>query len=261
MSLAGLRRDQLVEELKKLGEEPHPRWTSVEIRSRIVEIRPPRGKGLGVSSSSKKAEIQAACEQAGIMVTTNDTKGSMMRKLRAKHDLNNSTGSTLVGFGKHAELTYREVRDHHPDYVRWVQEVRADGGGSVQLQRFAAWLERGVDTPPVSPTLGPMPRATGSQRSASWTQVPTPSASRTTSRKSARRSEAEKTPEPTVESQEMAAQQTQLLSQLASAMQQVAAQVQSLGTRVEKMEENQSSAAAGTTASKEEPSTASSPGT
>ena len=170
-----------------------------------------------------------------------------MDKLRARRD-HEEMGSTLLGVGKHADLTYREVQDQHPGYARWALEVQAfAGGGSVQLQQFSAWLERELDMLgklPVSATLGPTPRAKSSQRLTSGTQMPTQNASRPPRRKPARRSEVQEsvhrkeTPEPTVESSEVKVQQTRLFTQLASAVLQVSAQVQSLETRVEKMEEN-----------------------
>ena len=273
MSLAGLDYDQLVEELKELGEEPQPkwtceRWTCEEIRHRIITLRsagrwstthlPSRGtrpKRLArrtplqveISRSSKKAKIQAACELADIKVNTDDSKGSMMDKLKAKRDLD-EMGSTLLGVGKYADLTYREVRDQHPGYALWALEVLAlAGGGSVQLQQFSAWLERESDMlgkRSVSEMLELTSLAKSSQRLTSETQRTTQNASRPPSRESARRPEvqesdhSQETPEPTVESSEVMVRQTRLITQLASVVQQVSTRVQSLETRVDEMEEN-----------------------
>jgi hypothetical protein len=147
-TVSTMNKEELRESLRAYGEEPHPRWTSVELRSRLQEIRRSFAgpKETTVNANSKKIVIEEACREQGLMVTANDTKGSLLRKLRNHQELNTpGTPDTLLAFGKHAELQYQEVRDHHPDYCRWVKEAKSDGGASAQLIRFSLWLEK-MDT-------------------------------------------------------------------------------------------------------------------
>jgi hypothetical protein len=50
-----------------------------------------------------------------------------------------ATGNSMMGFGRHARLTYREVMTDHYDYVVWVKAHAGDTTG--RLQNFLEWVE------------------------------------------------------------------------------------------------------------------------
>ena len=77
VNVAALTKQEAIDHLRRLGEEPHPKWSSIEIKSRIRELAEAEEKRpLGVNSNSKKEAIVAVCQEKGIHVGKHDTKGS-----------------------------------------------------------------------------------------------------------------------------------------------------------------------------------------
>ena len=140
VNFSAMSKEQAKEHLRTLGEEAHPKWTSLEIKSRIKELTErDQQKGLGVNSNSTKAEIEQKCREKGLTVTKNDTKGSLLRKLRAAQDFEEKgSDETMVGFGRHADKKYKEVPQ---TYLDWAMEVCREGPTecSGKLARLASW--------------------------------------------------------------------------------------------------------------------------
>ena len=140
VNISAMSRDQAKEYLRSLGEEAHPKWTSVEIKSRIKELlERDRLPGLGVNSNSLKSEIQKKCEEKGLTVTKNDTRGSLLRKLRSAQEFEmKGTEDTVVGFGQFANRMYREIPQY---YLDWVIEIFRETPleCNPKLARLAAW--------------------------------------------------------------------------------------------------------------------------
>ena len=116
-------------------------WTSLELRSRLMELRPTRSKSA-VNSGSSKAELVEHAKKLLLTVTPNDTRGSLLRKIKEIGNNEEASGQTLMGFGKHGSKTYREVLDSDPSYVIWAREARDDGGASAKLIKFVNWTEQ-----------------------------------------------------------------------------------------------------------------------
>ena len=58
VNVSAMSKEQARDHLRTLGEEAHPKWTSLEIKSRIKElVERDHQKGLGVNSNSTKAEM------------------------------------------------------------------------------------------------------------------------------------------------------------------------------------------------------------
>ena len=135
-----MSKDQAKEHLRTLGEEAHPKWTSLELKSRIKELTErDQQTCLGVNSNSSRAEMEQMCRERGMTVTKNDTKGSLLRKLRSAQELEvKGSDETIVGFGRYAERKYKEVPQ---TYLDWTMEVFREGPTecSGQLARLAAW--------------------------------------------------------------------------------------------------------------------------
>ena len=156
--LSALTKTEASEWLRSLGEEPRVKWTSVEIKSRIKEIL-----DLLVEDDSKlpknmtrmtKANLQHECTERNIHYTEHETRGSMMRKIREKVEAEKGgKDGSVMGFGKFSEMTYEEVAEQQPAYVKWALEtVKEEGHTSdAKLKRFATWLsnrDKGAEKPP-----------------------------------------------------------------------------------------------------------------
>ena len=145
--LSTLTKAKASDWLRAFGEEPRVEWTSVEIKSRIKEILDfleeednQLPKGL---SGMKKADLQRECTERGAHFTEHETRGGMMRKIRAKVEAEKGgTSESLMGFGKHADLTYEEVAENHPAYVKWARETVKEEGfaTSAKLRKFVTWV-------------------------------------------------------------------------------------------------------------------------
>ena len=113
--------------LTELGVNVHPEWTSLEMKSRITEVRKAMRHGkvkLGVTSSRRTGEIQEACVLAKVPRTGNETKGDMMRKLREKTEQDMpAAGSTLMTLGKHNGHTFQTIKAACPSYCQWANRI------------------------------------------------------------------------------------------------------------------------------------------
>ena len=141
VNVSGMNKEQARAHLRTLGEDPHSKWTTIEIKSRIQELTErDHKKGLGVNSNSTKAEMEQMCRVKGLTVTSNDTKGSLLRKLRYAQEFEvDGSDETIVGFGKYADMKYKEVPQ---SYLNWAIEVFQEGGPRDccgQLARLAKW--------------------------------------------------------------------------------------------------------------------------
>ena len=139
-----MTKAEAVQALKDLGEIVHPSWTSVEIKSKLVELKKREDlthnhklKGL---HGMKKNELEDLARACGIPFTDNDTKGSLMRKLREQDFLQSTPKpDDLMTFGKYANMTYAEVTEMDPSYIRWAKEAAMDGKCSPYLRRFVIY--------------------------------------------------------------------------------------------------------------------------
>ena len=107
-----------------------------------MELRPTLPGKSAVNSGSSKAELVEHAKKLLLTVTPNDTRGSLLRKIKEIENNEEASGQTLMGFGKHGSKTYREVLDSDPSYVIWAREARDDGGASAKLIKFVNWTEQ-----------------------------------------------------------------------------------------------------------------------
>ena len=145
--LSALTKAEANEWLRELGEEPRARWASMEIKSRIAEIldllteednRLPRNL-----TSMRKADLQRECTDRGIHFTEHETRGSMVRKIREQAEAEmGGKSKSIMGFGKHSDMTYEEVVESDPAYARRARETVQEEGQNCnwRLRKFVAWL-------------------------------------------------------------------------------------------------------------------------
>ncbi|CAE7582483.1 RE1 [Symbiodinium sp. CCMP2592] len=157
-------KPELVLFLRGYGEEPPRAWGKVELRQRIqdlvnsgeVELPTPASRNktplqvattaLNQASKKKGVLIKYAEENYGIRATTNDTIGTLQRKVMDQL-LGSVTpvGRELMGFGKFSSRTYRQVLEDEPKYTEWAKQTAHEGQSSVYLQRFVRWVEDYAD--------------------------------------------------------------------------------------------------------------------
>ena len=142
-----LKRAEVLEFLKNLGERVDEKCTVVELKAQLKaslfeETADGPQKHLNKLSTKTKAELQAKCAELEVSYTPNMLKGELMRRIRHKVFLMTTPeAGDKVGFGKHAELTYGETKKQHDSYCKWVQEAaRTEESPHDLLKRFAGWL-------------------------------------------------------------------------------------------------------------------------
>ena len=176
-AMDSMNRKDLVLHLQAFGEEPPEAWTKVELKQRIQDLMD-QGEMPAMKSKKERTELQMATtainqasrkkadlirfadEHYGIQATSNDTIGTLQRKLMAAALANTRPhGDDLMGFGKFSGRTYRNVMNEEPKYMEWARATAAEGDCSVYLKRFIRWVqnyadaelseEAAVKTPPV----------------------------------------------------------------------------------------------------------------
>jgi hypothetical protein len=181
IKLSKMRKDELSDLLRSLGEEPHPQWTVPEIRSRIrelTEIEKEEDHPLKGMTSMRKDELVKLAEELKLVLNPSDTKGAIMRKLRLQVEMNTPPKPTdIVGFGRHANLEYVALATEVPSYLDWVIQTHKDGSLEPRLNRLARWgLEwkqehKNTPKPKFEPRRGsPKRRATDVPESSNPTQ-------------------------------------------------------------------------------------------
>ena len=120
LHVSDMSKEQAREYLRILGEEAHPRWTSLEIKFRIgeleeIEFARPKNLGLMVRRILETPEWPEPDDP-----------------IRSRPD------ETIVGFGRYADKMYKEVPQQ---YLDWVMEVAREVPTECaeRLSRLAAW--------------------------------------------------------------------------------------------------------------------------
>ena len=181
-----VKKAELVEILAGLGETAPVKWTREQILLRIQEIEEETKvapKDTKVTdevqelrralnkAARKKSDLQAFCtQQLGLELTMNETIEKL--KVKAESVLAQKApprGDELMGFGKHAGLSFGQVMMNHHDYVSWAVQSYHEGPVNWRLERFVSGTSI---TPAARWQPRPLTRRLRSQR---WKcRVPTP---------------------------------------------------------------------------------------
>lgn len=143
-----VKKEDLVAELRSLGQTVDPSLTVPELRVWLQDLR---GSKMyqkkdsivhGISSMNKE-ELKKHCAKHGVEVGSNDTKDRLIVKLRNKEaEGRQATDNDLLGFGKHKDLSYKDVLQNYPNYVQWVLDTYAEEKeASQQLKKFALYIK------------------------------------------------------------------------------------------------------------------------
>ena len=161
-----MNKVQLREAISSFGEIPAESWNVSELRHRLRELveeqeeewarTPGQQKETPLQQQIKqlnknkkrKADLVEYLEQVlGIAVSPNETMSQMETKaLNFLYRTVQSTSKDIVGFGRHAHLTYGDLLRDYPSYVEWVKQTHAETDETnVRLKRLANWLMRATD--------------------------------------------------------------------------------------------------------------------
>ena len=134
-ALSAMRKAEIQAEMTQYGLEFSPKDTIPELIPRLAAERKRRevktmgqvkleekstDPKAGISGLSK-TELTQRMEELGLPVTNGMTRNQMIAAIKG-HVLATEKASDedKVEFGKHANLTYAELRDNQPDYANWV---------------------------------------------------------------------------------------------------------------------------------------------
>eukprot|EP00435_Cladocopium_sp_Y103_P006814 s4997_g2.t1 len=154
-----MNRQQLIEALKELGEEPPVQWKNPELKMRLMEME----EELGIDrlrrsrhhqtelmtwvtrlnqASKKKRALQEFCQSdLGLTLSGQETIPVLQKHAMEKiYVLTEPDGQDPMGFGQYASLTYAEVKIQHAGYCAWAQTTVNEGQHSMRLGRFVKWL-------------------------------------------------------------------------------------------------------------------------
>ena len=125
--VSNMSRDQAINYLRILGEEAQPHWSSLEIKFRIGELEEmefgkPKNLGLVLRRLLETPEIP----EPGT-------------PLRSRPD------ETIVGFGRYADLMYKEVPQQYLDWIMEVVEELTPTECTYRMTRLATWAKHQRD--------------------------------------------------------------------------------------------------------------------
>ena len=135
--MSNLTKQNLRKMIEQEGETAPRQWTRVELLQRVEEITgndPTREKG-----KKKEEESEQFCaDRLGMQVNYNLTIAQLQKDAMAViASKTPPEPSDLVGFGRHASLSYARLQSDHPEYCRWVKETAREGQCNPRLRRLA----------------------------------------------------------------------------------------------------------------------------
>ncbi|CAE7632197.1 unnamed protein product, partial [Symbiodinium microadriaticum] len=156
---------QLRAAISTFGEIPAESWNMAELRHRLRELMDeqdiewanPSAKRTTPlqqqitqlnKNKKKKADLVEYLEKVlNLPVSPNETMAQMEnRAMNHLYSTVQSTSQDVVGFGRHASLTYAELLRDFPQYAEWVKQThRETTETNVRLKRLATWLLRATD--------------------------------------------------------------------------------------------------------------------
>ncbi|CAE6958729.1 GIP [Symbiodinium sp. CCMP2592] len=165
-SMTDLSREELRLALAQLGELPPSAWTKVELRLRLEQVT---GEDMTQKIKKKPAERSPYEILVAQLNASSKNKRNLIRFCENDLQMNNldqwsipriqheamkkiyqhaeAHPSDLVGFGRHASLTYRQIREEQEGYCQWLVNESKKGPDECdpRLMRLAAWLKQEGD--------------------------------------------------------------------------------------------------------------------
>ncbi|CAE7406995.1 RE2, partial [Symbiodinium sp. KB8] len=186
---------QLRAAITTFGEIPAESWNMAELRHRLRELmdeqdiewaNPSAKRATPLQqqitqlnkNKKKKADLVEYLEKVlNLPVSPNETMAQMEnRAMNHLYSTVQSTSQDVVGFGRHAHLTYAELVRDFPQYVEWVKQThRETAETNVRLKRLATWLLRATDVSSPVRAEEPEPETAQTSGAASSRTTPFPS--------------------------------------------------------------------------------------
>ena len=143
-------KSDLLKKLAGYGEQAPSTWTVLQLRSRLTELKDAEKEGKIQTlegemaqlkkASAKKVTLIAFLTDRDIQIPEHATISRLFNLGEEKITLRYLPNSTdLVGFGKHGNMTYRQLKEAHPACCRWV--VDTSDSPHWRLVRLASWLD------------------------------------------------------------------------------------------------------------------------
>ena len=158
--MSSMKKPELVQALKDLGETPPKEWTVLELHGRLSELRQEKGLpeletkksrtplrqmmvDLNKAQRLKADLVKYVSGTLRVPLTGNETVKALMQKgMEAVYQQAPASPQDPIGFGKHASMTYEELWQTQPSYAQWVMDTSWENEGSCpRLHRLANWLE------------------------------------------------------------------------------------------------------------------------
>ncbi|CAE7474699.1 unnamed protein product, partial [Symbiodinium sp. KB8] len=189
---ARVTKVQLKAAITTFGEIPAESWNMAELRHRLRELMDEQDIEWANPSAKRATPLQQQITQLNknkkkkadlveylekvlhLPVSTNETMAQMEnRAMNYLYSTVQSTSQDIVGFGRHAHLTYAELVRDFPQYVEWVKQThRETEETNVRLKRLATWLLRATDVS--SPVRAEEPEPETAQTSGATSSRATP---------------------------------------------------------------------------------------
>ena len=142
-------KSDLMKKLAGYGEQVPSTWTVLQLRSRLTELKDAEKEVQTLEgemaqlkkASAKKVTLVAFLTDRDIQIPEHATISRLFNLGEEKITLRYLPNSTdLVGFGKYGNMTYRQLKEAHPAYCRWVIDT-AQEADSPHMVRLAGWLD------------------------------------------------------------------------------------------------------------------------
>ena len=159
-----MSKTELQQELAALGETAPSKWTKMELRSRINELRLESGlqemgaqtktplqqklQELNKASRKKETLIQHVETEMKLGLSGHESAHQIQGKaIRYLYKTVPAAAGDYVGFGKHADLQYMDMLDY-PRYTDWLLKTHEeDPEADHRLHRLAGWVLANKDKP------------------------------------------------------------------------------------------------------------------
>jgi hypothetical protein len=169
-AVSTMKRDELRAELDQRSIMYSSKDTVEELRAHVSQLcqkekdsqsSEDQEDPMGLTSL-KRADLVKKCEEYGVPITSNTTRGEMIYRIKKHLSLTSEPkGEDIFGICQHQGLTYRTIRTQYSDYCQWATTTAAESGGSChwELARFVRYLNR-----PLSPVTTGHTRAQAKAR-------------------------------------------------------------------------------------------------
>ncbi|CAE7897668.1 unnamed protein product, partial [Symbiodinium necroappetens] len=157
-----ITKDEMLRMLVEIGEHLPDNWTKAQVQHRLEGAYQARGIDVNAAFKKQKTPLRTKIIQLN---TASRKKAELIKLLQEEYMMDVNPLQTVkqlqakgldyiyehtachpddqVCFGRHAQMTYHELRSSYPQYCDWVMKTsREEKDCSIHLRRLAMWLEQ-----------------------------------------------------------------------------------------------------------------------